>query len=437
MTVTALTPSPLYPTAGARVTLNGTSSAYQDEDIEWTLFAAPSKSRLALGRIVENHPTMARVMSLPIVLHPAVTRYGKAAFITRTLGSWVDDGFKVGMRVAISGTASNDRTVTIAAVNATTLTLAPLDVLVSESVTATLATAYDATGTATNVIVPDVAGEYTLVASEYFTWPGDGGLEGAPLSAAQKRLMSTASFTLNVGADLGLPIEPVNGHASTLRITVVGDTVRAAALVNPKTELARVAALDSTVAAAVTALVGVAVNSLDADFITTVNAGCAAYEAHRILIGIPVVHASADSTNAMLRETANSVPAAVERLNDWAAKLVGHMQALTSGGTWHGADDGKNVLQVAPRATTLGQAVVLLADLRNRVYRRHIAQTASPGSHASADALNDVSAVASGTIAYAIVQYLDFVASTSPGVAAGESEGIGDAIAAWGFSRTA
>ena len=44
--------------------------------------------------------------------------------------------------------------------------------------------------------------------------------------------------------------------------------------------LARVAALDATVAAAVTALEGVAVNSLDVDFVTDVNTLCSKIAAH-------------------------------------------------------------------------------------------------------------------------------------------------------------
>lgn len=434
MTVSALTLSPLYPAAGAPVTLAATSDTYADEDVELFLTAVPSASRLALGRIVENHPTVTRTGSVPLVFHPAVTLTSKPAFITRTQGSFVADGFAVGAAIAISGTASNDRQVTLAAVSALALTLAAGDVLVSESVTAAIQSAYQPIGNPSNVIAFDVPGEYTVSAREYFVCPAIGAFPGDPLGVEQKILKSTASFTVNVGANLDLPIAPTNGHASTLRITVIGDTVRAAALVEPATELARVAALDSTVAAAVSAMVGVAVNSLDEDFITSVNNACTAFAAHIILVGgFSNVHNSADATNTLLREAATNTPTAIARLNDWAAKMIGHNEALSSGGTWHNTDDTLNTLQVAPIATNMGEAVVLKADLRNRVYRRHIAQIASPAVHDNADSTNTLAAPAAGTLSDLFVKYLDFIADETPSAAAGESEGIADAQAAWGF----
>jgi hypothetical protein len=176
------------------------------------------------------------------------------------------------------------------------------------------------------------------------------------------------------------------------------------------------------------------VTGIDVDFVTDVNDICTNFAAH-IIRTAGGVHNSVDTTNALLRETANSVPAAIDRLNDCAAKLTGHQQALSSGGTWHSGDDGKNTLQVAPSAKTLGQAVVLKADLRERVYERHRVQTASPASHGASDSVNDMDDPL--TLPAAIAAYLDFIADETPGIPAGEAEGIGDAIAAWGFGRAA
>lgn len=433
---------PLYPSAGQKVTLIGTSSAYDDDDTEFTLTSVPRESKLALGLVTERHANVARATSIAatFVARKDARRPVPAA-ITRTTGSFIADGFKPSMVLDITGatTAANNKRVIISGVTSKELTISLASDFTAESGTISLVGGVYDGSPATNVFVPDAPGEYTFECCEFFVWEGLGGsYEGDPLSAPQKRLMSTTTATVYVGEHLDLPIEPVNGHGSTLRIFVCNEFVRGAELVNPKTELARVAALDSTVAAAVSALVGVAVNSLEAaNFVTTVNTLCGAYEAHRVY-GPSSVHSGTDTTNALLREAAYSNQAAIDRLNDVTEKLLGHMVALSSGGTWHnGGDDTANVLQVPRKAATLGQAVVLLADLRNRVYRRHLTQTASPASHGSTDAANDVTAAASGSMSYAIVQYLDFIASAAPSIPAGESEGSGDAQAAWGFGRAA
>lgn len=56
--------------------------------------------------------------------------------ITRTSGSFIVDGFKAGMQLAVSGSASNNSTFTIASVTATTLTLDPANALTTEGPTA-------------------------------------------------------------------------------------------------------------------------------------------------------------------------------------------------------------------------------------------------------------------------------------------------------------
>jgi len=210
--------------------------------------------------------------------------------------------------------------------------------------------------------------------------------------------------------------------------------VRAAELANPLTETARLAALDPTVAAAVTALVGVTVANLDVDFVTDVNAMALAYERHRILVGIPNVHNSADSTNAMLREDSASIPAAIARLNDLAQKFTNHRVATSAGGAWHNADDESSTLQVAPGATSLGEAVVLKADLRERGLERHRVIVGASSAHDSADTTNTMSDPL--PLPSAIVAFLDYVAAASSAVA-GEPEGIADAVAGLGFRSAA
>ncbi len=57
--------------------------------------------------------------------------------ITRTVGSFVTDGFQAGMRIVVSGTASNDGEFTVATVAALTLTLVAADAVVAEGPVAT------------------------------------------------------------------------------------------------------------------------------------------------------------------------------------------------------------------------------------------------------------------------------------------------------------
>ena len=435
MTVSALTTSPTYPVAGTPTTLAGTSDTYYDDAIEWSLDAVPSASRLALGRVVANHPGIPRTGSVALVFHAEDTVTGQPARISRSAGSFVANGFTVGARVAISGTASNDKQVTIAAVSPLSLTLDAADTLTAESITAALSGVYAPVGAASNVLTFDVPGEYTLTAYEWFVFDGLGAYSGDPLGAGRRELKSTASFTVHVGAALDLPIAPVNGHGSTLRIVVVSDTVRAAELVSPATELARVAALDATVSASVAALVGIAVNSLDVDFVTDVDDLATLAAAHWLMTH--PVHVSADTSTVMLREPSYSVPAAIVRLNDLVAKHLAHQEATSAGGTWHGGrDDTKNTLQVPTSAANLTEAIVLKADFRERVYRRHLNQTASPASHGGVDGTN-IPSTPVKKLPAAIRDYLDFVALGSASVPAGESEGIGDAQAAWGFRLTA
>lgn len=66
------------------------------------------------------------VANVSIVGQPSLTFSDTADTIVRaggTPGSWLDDGFRVGDSVAVSGTSSNNGTFTVTAVTATTLTL--------------------------------------------------------------------------------------------------------------------------------------------------------------------------------------------------------------------------------------------------------------------------------------------------------------------------
>lgn len=285
-------------------------------------------------------------------------------------------------------------------------------------------------GTIVNTFTPDAPGEYGFQALEYHNTEPSGAYASDPLSQARHDLKSVYAATINVGTTLDLPIVPVNGHSSTLRITVVGDHVRAAALVEPATDLARMAALDTTVAAAVSALVGVLVTGIDVDFDEDVNDLCEKFTDH-IILTTGSVHFEADLTNTLIREPAYATASGINRLNELSSKFAGHREATLTGGDWHDSDDNKDVLAVAPFATTLAEAIVLKADLRERGYERHRVLTANPDSHGNPDNTNAMPNPL--PLPVAIVAYLDFISNNAPDIPAGEGEGIGDAQAAWGF----
>ena len=419
MTVT-IGSSPPYPAAGQSTVLVGTSDLYEDSDVEWELTSVPAESKLPLGPLLERAAKVPRTSSIPFTYNAGNAAKNVHPTITRPAGSFLAEGYEAGMTLVINSPLNKVRLEAIR-VTAGEIRLPFGATIVTETAASALTASFDGRGgPPTNLFVPDVPGVYGVEALEFFNF------------GKTHRLMSKASSTIHVGSYLSLPIEPVNGHGSTLRILVVGSTVRRAELVDPKTELARVAALDATVAAAVTALEGVAVASVDVDFVTDVNAMTAAYEAHRVLTGgFSNVHLSADATNAMLREPANSVPAAIARLNELAVRLAAHREATSSGGTWHNFDDGKSTLQVAPSAQTLAQAIVLKADLRERSYERHRVLVASPASHPTADATNFLTDPRE--LPAALVAYLDFIASATPTVAASEAQGVATAAASWGF----
>lgn len=286
----------------------------------------------------------------------------------------------------------------------------------------------DPQGNAVAVFTPDVPGEYGVTSYNYQELCPD------PATGIILKLLGTTATTINAGGYADLPIVPVNGHKSTLRLTVVGDYVRAAELINPATTIARNAALDATVAAAVEALVDVTVAGLDSDLETNANDLRTNFEAHRQRVGSgPSYHLAVDWVDTMVAQASRSNQYAIGATQDAAFKIVGHLRKEAGGTQWHSEEDSENVLAVSPRCATLEQATVLSADLRERVYERHriLSSLTTPASHIGADALNALAAP--GLLTTAIVAYLDYVVDNNPSAAAGEAEGLADASAKYGF----
>ncbi len=287
-----------------------------------------------------------------------------------------------------------------------------------------------------STFTPDVAGVYQLSAFVIAIDPGNGDYEGDPMGAPRRTVETVVDGAVYCGAQMDLPIRTQAGHGATLRLVVAGATVRAASLVSPLTELSRVAALDFAVVVALTGLVGIGTTAMDAEFVADVRVLRAAYEAHRVLTtGSPEVHTAADLTNVMRRETPTAMAAALATLNDLYDQLLGHTTAGALGGTWHTNDDGINV-PLCGKATGLGSAVVLKADLRERVLRRHRTQVGvDPVKvHGSADGASTIAAPL--PLPVLIVAYLDAIALALPTAPTGEEQGAVTLTHNLGFSAT-
>jgi hypothetical protein len=87
--------------------------------------AAPLADVSALVLTLDDDDLVAEgpVSGVTIVGHEALTFAASTGVVTRSRGSWLDDGFRTGDSVTVSGTVSNDGTYTAAGVTATELDL--------------------------------------------------------------------------------------------------------------------------------------------------------------------------------------------------------------------------------------------------------------------------------------------------------------------------
>lgn len=287
-------------------------------------------------------------------------------------------------------------------------------------------------------ITPDVAGEYVLriyelterTARPRFArdaiGPGDARFE---LSAVQ-------DVTMHVGATLELPLVTAAGSGAVLALTVVDETVRALALVDHTDEQARQCAIISGVTSALGAAVGSSVATIMGDFVARAEALRIELQSsggHYALAG--GWHRAMDATNPVTYGVTTDPVAAIAVVNACRISLEGHLRDRTlAASPWHHNDDMVN-WPIARDARTVGEAQVLLADLRERVYERHrvLNNASSPTVHDNA-AGDTTNALAAPTLFDSIVvAYFDALAAVTATAPAGEPEGAADALAA-GFS---
>ncbi len=273
----------------------------------------------------------------------------------------------------------------------------------------------------------DVAGEYGVTAHGY-VYRRD---PRSHVALTQAVLVGSESETVHVSAVVDLPITTTLGHGATLRLGVLNDNVATAELVLPLTEISRLAILDTTVAAAVAALVDEDVADIADSLEDAANDLRREFTDHRShAVSHPV---NLDTTNAVNRAASHSTADSITLVNRLAVVVIAHaISGADATDPWHAASDTLNV-PLAPLATTQNGAVVLLADLRERVFERHRVKIASPGVHAAADNTNALSTPS--LLDTVIVEFLDAVADAAPVAAAGEPGGASFLAGALGFRR--
>lgn len=289
-------------------------------------------------------------------------------------------------------------------------------------------------GSLGNAVTFDKAGEYNLTVYDYRYVSGVASFPGDPQGESRHQLVATAAVSVHVGAYSYLDIKTAEGRGGRLRLQVNNATVRDADITDTTDEQARQAALQPTVTAALAALVGQTVASIGTDLQTGVSLLRTKYEAHRVQVATPDSHLVADNTNTIDRTAATSNDGAISLLNELLEVMIHHFQdASDAPSPWHTEDDLEST-PVAGSATTVAQATVLSADLRERCYERHRlldGDVGEPTVHGADDTVNALSDPSK--LDDVIVAYLDALVSNNPTAASNESEGLTDLRHMYGF----
>jgi hypothetical protein len=281
----------------------------------------------------------------------------------------------------------------------------------------------DAAGDPVQEFTPDAAGAYAFTAYDYRRFTGSAAFAGDPAGEARDLLVATQTGTIYVGDVLDLPIRGA-GHAVKLRLTVVNGTVRAAELVEPTTEVARCAALDTTVLAAVGDLVDVAAASIGESLITDVSAFVTAFNAH--LLSEDAHPAPGDTVNPLVAAETGTVVGAIHRLGELGDHYVSH---LITDDIWHEDTIDLEHLPIVAKATDVAGAYVFLAEMR-RVYPAHINDS---DLHPEVDEDADLSA--NSLLTTAVIAVLDYFASEAPTTPSGENPGMLSLASKHGFAQ--
>lgn len=280
---------------------------------------------------------------------------------------------------------------------------------------------------------PDASGEYTFTRRGYLrqiSIPSFGG----DADETRNVLVDTESAVVHVGAIRRLPLETVHGSI-VLSLQVNDETIRAAELLEPSSEVARIAGLDTTVQTKLSALVGVTVANLTDSLQSIANTLRTKFEAHRILTSGGTIHRIADNASATNLYSANSDDAAIPLVHQLRTRLTGHLvagvAAAGAGTNWHEVDDTFGEL-VSAQGSTKTRALVTAIELAYRLYEPHRSRVGSAPNriHIGADTANGMPAIK--PLPDLVVAYLNAVLAATSSAPAGEGEGAAD-LGALGF----
>lgn len=281
---------------------------------------------------------------------------------------------------------------------------------------------------------PDVAGVYGYDVQRFVEYTQAPTFDGS--ADTHVVALDTEAGEVNVCSALVLPI--VTPFGSLTLSVVVGtddDNIVSAELVNPTTPKAELAALDATVLAKLALIVDVAVASVGPALPAKVGAMGVAIDAHfRDSTAHPIGGGfQADSINAYNESTPYDIAEAVQKLNKIREAFRRHaLNSTTSSIHWHNSsDDTKNVPIIGP-AGSVGDAVVLYADMW-RCYEAHRVQTASPAVHPASDVTHTLGSI--DPLSDLIKAVLTYMADETPAVPAAENQAQVEAISLYGFQE--
>ncbi len=292
----------------------------------------------------------------------------------------------------------------------------------------------------TDSFVPDASGEYEFTAYELRKVRGIPSYPGDPAGEIVQDLVIAQSNSVWVGEYMDLPLVTADGDGADLRLQVNDATVRAATLVNHRTNSAAVASAQTAVTNALAACIGIPAGTIGADLLAAVNDLRAKAVLH--FAEGPNVHVAADATNVINRSGATDEQGAITLLNEVRENYVAHAldsPAVGSPGAWHynTTDDLEN-LPLAAAATSIADATVLCADLRLRGYARH-RLTVNPGTppicHDALSGAPTALAVAATDLDNVVVAFFDALISTGNSAQDNENQGEVTLRSTFGFSR--
>lgn len=298
----------------------------------------------------------------------------------------------------------------------------------------------------TDTFTPDVPGEYMVVGYDIERFLGFAAYPGDPGGVEYYKQLGTQYVTFHVGLAVQLPIVTARGDGGILSIQINDETVRAATIVETTNEKSRVAATITTVVNALAALVGIGVNSIGMSLQVAVNDLWAKYNAHILNVGGVFHYAGGDTVNITETTDADAQAGALLLLRELGKDVAAHLtRASSATAIWHqdgsgNTDDDLKNLPVTAMPTTVAEATVFSADLRERCYERHRQHYNGaappynpPECHARVDDVNVL--VAPSLLDAVIVAYLDALETITPTSPAGEPEGIIDAAHKYGFEE--